>query len=453
MDTFLKDRTIAAMKPNYSRISTTPFLAGALAALALVWLVIAPSSLRAAPPLPGAIFTTNSTCSGVNLNIYGNKADVYLDGGPAHPGAASLPDGCYYVQVTDPSGAVLLGTSLGSGTDQPFCVVGGQPQGCYQLASILVKGSNGLAGYDDTPNMGGEYKVWVSTDSSFVNNSTKTDNFKVREGGGGPGDTADLCVRKFYDVNVNGIFDTNEVEITGWMFTLFGTVGFDTMQLPHTDTPWCATLDPDTFTVMETQTAPPPTWLHTTSSTVVITVGAGEHGDVLFGNVCLGGGTGALTLGFWSNKNGQALETAADFTALTALNLRTATGANQDFTGSLAANKTALNTFLLGANATNMANMLSAQLAAMKLNVLHAKVTGNALVSAPGCGNTGLNNQFITITNLMAAADAELAVHAVTLSGSPYRALQECLKTTLDNANNNLNFVQSAPCTFNFGTN
>ena len=34
----------------------------------------------------GAVFTTDSTCTGVNLNIYGSKDDVYLDGGPAHPG-------------------------------------------------------------------------------------------------------------------------------------------------------------------------------------------------------------------------------------------------------------------------------------------------------------------------------------------------------------------------------
>jgi len=79
-------------------------------------------NILAAPPLPGAIFTTDSTCSGVDLNIYGAKADVFLNGGPAHPGAASLPDGSYYVQVTDPSGACVLGTS---GTDTPFVVTNG----------------------------------------------------------------------------------------------------------------------------------------------------------------------------------------------------------------------------------------------------------------------------------------------------------------------------------------
>src|SRR5438876_633 len=52
---------------------------------------------------------------------------------------------------------------------------------CYQLTSILKTGSSGFTvpGYDDTPNPGGEYKVWVSTDCDFINNSTKTDNFQV----------------------------------------------------------------------------------------------------------------------------------------------------------------------------------------------------------------------------------------------------------------------------------
>ena len=68
-----------------------------------------------------------------------------------------------------------------------------------------------------------------------------------------------------------------------------------------------------------------------------------------------------MTLGFWSNKNGQKLETADDFVALTALHLVNANGSPRDFTSSLSNNKSALNSFLLGANATNMANMLSAQ--------------------------------------------------------------------------------------------
>src|SRR5438552_16366994 len=93
-----------------------------IAALALLSLsLIVSIAVKAAPPLPGAVFTTDSTCSGVDLNIYDDKHDVYLDGGPSHPGAASLPDG-EYVQVTDPSGACVLGTSIGTGDEKPFKV-------------------------------------------------------------------------------------------------------------------------------------------------------------------------------------------------------------------------------------------------------------------------------------------------------------------------------------------
>ena len=77
-----------------------------VALVALMALLAAAFALPAfaAAPLPGAIFTTDATCSGVDLNIYESKDDVYLNGGPSHPRAAGLPDGSYYVQVTEPDG-------------------------------------------------------------------------------------------------------------------------------------------------------------------------------------------------------------------------------------------------------------------------------------------------------------------------------------------------------------
>src|SRR4030095_6020056 len=66
--------------------------------------------------LPGAIFTTVSDGSRVNANQFPTKCGatgVWLDGGPgpnAPQGAAGLPDGDYYFQVTDPSGKTLLST-------------------------------------------------------------------------------------------------------------------------------------------------------------------------------------------------------------------------------------------------------------------------------------------------------------------------------------------------------
>src|SRR3990172_8458216 len=77
-----------------------------------VWaMMVGPGS--AAPPLPGAIFTTLEDGTRVNANIYEDKRDVYLDGGPgpnAPQHSAGLPDGNYYCQVTDPPGKVLLST-------------------------------------------------------------------------------------------------------------------------------------------------------------------------------------------------------------------------------------------------------------------------------------------------------------------------------------------------------
>src|SRR5205085_1987313 len=98
-------------------------------------------SVMAAPPLTGAIFTTDSTCQGTNVNIYGSKDDVYLDGGPANPSAAGLPDGSYYVQVTTPEGA-LLGTSVSSGNPTPVHVTDGEFDQCYKLSAILIKASD-----------------------------------------------------------------------------------------------------------------------------------------------------------------------------------------------------------------------------------------------------------------------------------------------------------------------
>src|SRR5438105_893037 len=120
----------------------------------------------AAPPLPGAIFTTDSTCSGVDLNIYTNKDAVYLSGGPAHPGSASLPDGFYFVRVTDPNGDLVLGTSLDAGgiPIQTVQVLNGHFASCYQLSQVVRDPSTAgpALGYGNTTNPGGEYKVWVS---------------------------------------------------------------------------------------------------------------------------------------------------------------------------------------------------------------------------------------------------------------------------------------------------
>jgi len=392
--------------------------------IALALLVTAVGPAFAAQPLPGAIFTTDSTCTGVNLNIYGDKADVYLDGGPAHKGAASLPDDSYYVQVTDPSGATVLGTSVGSGNETPFVVVNGEPASCYQLWNILIKGSDASQGYDDTPNNGGEYKVWVSNEASFTNNSTKTDNFKVKEDGGVY--PATLNVIKFYDANANSINDDGQL-ITGWKVRIQD--GIDYIRY----TPVSIIVDPDDYTVTEFYPVEP-NWMSTTANPVYITLVAGEEETVEFGNYCLVP-SGGRTLGFWSNKNGQALVTAANLMFLSDLKLRYANGNNFD-----PMTKTELKNWLLSATAQNMAYMLSAQLAAMELNVQHGFVDPNAFYVPAG----------MTIQQIMNAANTSLDLYPNTTAAGPNRTAQETLKNYLDALNNGASVVPPTPCSFTF---
>jgi len=130
----------------------------------------------------GAIFTTNEDCTVVNQNQYELNEAVYISGGPKKPGSASLLDGSYYVQVTQPNGK-LLGTSLGSGDETPFVVAdNGETVDCDQLAAIVIKASDGSAGFDLTGNPGGVYKVWVCKTADFSNRTCKKDNFKSSEG-------------------------------------------------------------------------------------------------------------------------------------------------------------------------------------------------------------------------------------------------------------------------------
>jgi hypothetical protein len=433
-----KDKSkVSSLKRVAALLGTSVFLA----AVAVIW---SGPTATAYAPLSGAIFTTDVGCDGTNINIFSSKDAVYLDGGPAHPGAAGLPDGEYYVQVTEPNGVVVLGTSIGSSDETPAVVVNGEFQQCYQLSNILLKASDFSPGYDDTNNLGGEYKVWVSSSNAFDNSQSKTDNFKVKGNGDVDPPQATLHVVKYYDANANGIFDSGEQSITGWKFHIQD--GIDYIRY----SPVTVIVDPDLYHVTEFMTQET-NWINTDPGPTApvalskdIVLADGDTGNVAFGNLCVGAG-GGLTLGFWSNKNGQAIYQSNGSNAmLTALNLRTAPGLNFD-----PADYRAFRTWILSASATNMAYMLSAQLAAMELNVYNGKVDGTSLIYAPGA--TSANSLgFASVNDLMNEANISLGANGSTVSAGAVRTYQEALKNALDRANNNLNFVQGTPCSFSF---
>jgi hypothetical protein len=410
----------------------------ALAAVAFATLFLAPCVLRADPPLTGAIFTTDSTCTGVNLNSYPDKDEVYIDGGPAHPGAAGLPDGSYCVRVTDPSGQTVLGQS----DPGAVTVSGGEFVECYQLTAILKTASSGFTspGFDDTPNPGGEYKVWVSTDCNFDNNSSKTDNFQVEA----ECEKATVFVSAFYDTNTNGVQDEGEADMAGWRFRVFS---HDNLQITR-QTPRELHVQVGTYTMIEHNPLEA-NWVHSTSKEVECTMKEYDYLTMSFGNVSLGAG-GANTLAFWSTKSGQELTSLDDLLFLSSLYLRNAKGA--DFNP---LTTKSLSNWQARATTTNMAYMLSAQLSAMELNVRHNFVTNDALVYAPSLAAyvpvAGLNSAgFITVNDLMSVVAAEIQAHAMTDSTSPYRAYQDALNVALSDANNNKTFAQSLPGPYTF---
>ena len=284
------------------------------------------------------------------------------------------------------------------------------------------------------------------------------------------GNVGGITGHKFSDLNGNGS-DDGEPGVQGVQFKLTGTAldGQTPISLcTNTDANgnYSFPLTPGTnLTVTE---VPPPNSIQTLNPTCT-----GSFGDptnpascggfnCTFGNACLSGSCAAKTMGWWKNSGNSSI-TKDDLCALTALNLRNGAGGSFDpltaalCTGSptttqIANGRKALATWLGNATATNMAYMLSAQLATMVLNTRHpsanCNLTGVSLyvgtppTTSPSClgkgtGNALVNaNGFITLSALITDANAELGSYPITTSGKTDAVCQTFKKTALDKANN-----------------
>lgn len=453
-----------------------------------------------ASALSGAGFTTFDTTlkgcldnpTGVDCNNYAAKTDVFMNGGPT---AGGIQDGCYYFSVLvpgDQNGGFLDGATgnlsdttvggtagdLGSGdllTNRTFCVTGhlitsysgSHLEGTDPQGDLVIQ----LAPFDDTSNPGGVYILAICQVGATSPSQCKFDAFRAPLSVPPPPPSVGgiLRVCKYYDANADGINNTGD-SLIAWDFELppdpstVADTGVNTCvdyQFTSAQTVTVQEGDPIQTNWFNSDPGPDPTPL--VPGTTVVTKVASVTVDVApfpvtevdFGNFCTGAG-GGLTIGFWSNKNGQALITSGDLTNLDNLCLRNATGGNFDPT-----TKAAYKSWLLNATATNMAYMLSAQLSGMELNVAHGFVSSTALVlagSAPaGCSIPGLSGAgVISISNLMTDANNELCADGYTIATGTAqqqqdRTCQEFKKNALDNANNNLNFIEAAsscPATF-----
>ena len=282
------------MEPSqFSRLRKLPMLAAML-----MW---AFAVIAALPHYASAnsVSTTNVDDSKVNQNLYDAKTDVYISGKPSTCGGIGLtPDGTYYFQVTDPSGATLLSSDpldcrIITVTNGVITAYGPAAGGCtahntgvpiVDCGDIPPKVTVQMAPFDDTPNPGGVYKVWVEPTTvtlpqgcnpasdeagdptgwaacgAFDPSSSKTDNFRVKNQSPVINTEAELDLFKFCDVNGNGVLDPEELlfGLNGWTVNVTqgvttpctGTTGSD-----GTGRKVCANLDPGDYDVSEvTQT-------------------------------------------------------------------------------------------------------------------------------------------------------------------------------------------------------
>ena len=293
----------------------------------------------------------------------------------------------------------------------------------------------------------------VSSTTSDSNSTNNSDTELTTVDAAPPTDT-NASGTKYYDANANGQLDAGEVGLADW------PIDYDdgtTSALVVTDAAGNFSVDlaPGTYTFAERQAGSP--WFQTGNTvdqsggtgdvtlnldmTYTVSLDVGETAIGLnFGNLCVGA-DGGRTIGFWGNRNGQALIGADDLALLSGLNL-----VNEDGSAFDPTTAAEVRTWLRAATARNMAYMLSAQLASMALNVHNGFVDGSSLVYAPGTTSANVAG-FATVDALMAEANAELGLHPTTVPGDTWLDYQTALKDALDTANNNLTFVQADPST------
>jgi len=384
---------------------------------------------------------------------------VEVNGSPLTACAGNWDDG-----YPSNGGLITVG-GVGDSTDNPADPVGqtGTDDELYNLVPFMSVGDTQLVIDTENPSADDNLFLAIIQVTAEATVTTEICDNGVDDDGDGLIDAADpdcetgppptetsVSGAKYYDANANGQLDAGEAGLADWPIDYDdGTTSASV--LTGADGTFSVTLAAGDYTFAERVAGSP--WFQTGNSvdqsagsadvtlnadmTYSVSLEAGDTATGLnFGNLCVGAG-GGRTIGFWGNKNGQALIGADDLALLSGLNLVNRNGSAFDPTTA-----SQVRSWLRSATGVNMAYMLSAQLAAMALNVHNGLVAGDALVYAPDTTSANAAG-FASISDLMAEANAELALHPTAVSGDAWRSYQADLKNALDDANNNLSFVQA----------
>ena len=406
----------------------------------------------------------------LTLNVGFDAANPNFDGTPGNPTYGSL----IYTNLADPSdpfNGMTVNQILaeannylsGAASQFPASQLGGA------LTAINEEWDNGLES-STASDEGGLFNIVLECNDDLPCFQTITvSGFKYQDhNGNGVQDSGDQFLANWefivwVDSNGDGVRDTATEE--HHVFTADGSGGSTLGRFTYSEDIGCDFLNGESSVAYDVQEVLP------VDNSWVATQGTGGYqgtfsdgnttaADLYFGNTHVGSQNGK-TLGFWSNKNGQALINATDLACLRALHLRNTNGTDFDPTTNVQ-----VKNFLLGASATNMATMLSAQLIATKLDVNHGffgsstsiNVDASVLTSwgsnsqganladnlnngytANGNSGTLVNTYgFSFISALISAADQVLTTNNLVYSGNANRTYMEALKITFDAMNNNL---------------
>ena len=233
----------------------------------------------ATTPIFGSIATVASGNPAPPQQIFANKGDVFLAGGPVTTPCQFpqyLPDGTYYFQVTDSSGTRLLSTDVVS--ERKVTVKGGvissyngtthATDGKTACGSLAVS----LMPFADAGSQKAAYVAWLTATGNFDGNPTAVDNvcgancfhgfhtdlsrtfaFRVEDK---KSCEPTFCVSgiKFLDANGNGVQDSGEAGIPGVVIQVVNENGvlLQTVTGPDGSFRICGLTDSGAFKVSET---------------------------------------------------------------------------------------------------------------------------------------------------------------------------------------------------------
>jgi hypothetical protein len=279
----------------------------------------------------------------------------------------------------------------------------------------------------------GEPFVSASITFSNIDRGTGIDNIIFEE-------AVAVDVAKYYDSNLDGIHDEGEEFLDGWLVHVNDTA----FEYEFTNATYVL---PSSVTFTATEFIPNDYWIPTNDT--VVTFNSSNVDEILFSNVCVGeSGENPHTKGFWSNKNGQKLCEQFEDDGNPVLgnltqfpNFVDSENIVQeiDACGDVVHNKeTKTKNYLKKPTYGNINYTLSQQLLTMVLN--------NATQSVNPADNVYCHSigQFFNLTSLMMEANATLAGVGSYAAGD----LAECL----DDANNDMHYVQDEACEYGFGT-